>query len=325
MRNPRRAAREVAAKSKFMNDRLRNQMFELSDDMRQIVLSQNIGERTQAWWIKKGYILQSTAQNIVDLSVWQGAYNQAIESSPTGETIFAMEQRAVREADQAVRLSQGSFSPEDVAGYEKGSPAGRLWTQFTSYFNTVLNQIIFDTSKSRAEKGIGFLMAFTVPMLMAEVISMTLYDRWDPEDDGVDDAVLREFFLYSQIKGGLAMIPGLGSNTANLLDLAFFKDRPAGDRVVTSPTHATIARSALGMLNAAKDLFDEDEDVKTRDVRDVISLIVLMYPYGGAALAPLIRPITYGTGLLREETEPTSELDRVRGFLTGFASKGSRQ
>ena len=107
----------IISKSKFMDDRLQNQMFELSDEMREIVLHKRglkgKGKALQRKGLRWGYFLQATAQNMVDISVWKGAFEQAMESPKQGESMAEQEARAVTEADSAVRLSQGSFSPED--------------------------------------------------------------------------------------------------------------------------------------------------------------------------------------------------------------------
>jgi hypothetical protein len=326
LRHPRRLTNEITTRSTFMEDRLRNQMFELTDDMRGVVLNRNMVEKTQARMISLAYYTQATFQQWVDVITWQGAYDQAIENAPEGEAVGDMETRAVREADQAVRLSQGSFSPEDTATYEKGTPAGRAWTQFTSYFNTVLNQIMFDGSKTVVEKARTTIIAFTIPMVIAEAIAMTFYDRWDDEDDDgyVDGSVFAELLLFSQLRGATAMVPALGPNVSNLFDQAFTNRPTMGDRVVASPMHATLLRSAHGMLTAIRNSTDPDKPVKARNVRDTMTFATMLFPWGGAALAPLIRSGSYHYGIASGEVEPTDGWDWLRGTTSGYASPESR-
>lgn len=328
---PRGLTDEIAALSDrhdgMMADRLKNQMFGLSEDYRQLTLSLTKLDKLQAKGIEWGYILPATAQNLTDIATWKGAYEQGLAESPdVNETLFEMEKRAVREADQAVRLSQGSFSPEDMAGYEKGSAFYRTWTQFSAYFNTVLNQNMY--AVDGREKAKAKVFGFMVPAIAASAITMTLYDRWEDEDDDghIDAAVWRELFVWSQVSTATAMVPAIGTNLFNVLGQIGVTDRPTfGDRVVASPTPATVVQALVGLGRSIDAVVNDGEAPATREIRDAFSLAVIMGVPGGALVAPLIRPATYLTGIARGETEPTGALDTVRGLMTGFASKDSRR
>ena len=317
-----RLSDDVASKSTYMDDRMRSQMFELTDEMRGVTLTQSTGEKVQRKAIRWGYVLQSTAQNMVDVVVWKGAYDQALDATTAEESLFDAERRAVREADAAVRLSQGSFSPEDVAAYEKGTPAGRAWTQFTSYFNTVLNQVAFAKKDQKLKT---YLVAFAAPMIVAEAIAMTFYDKWDDEDDDghIDGMVFADLLVGSQLRGLAPMVPAFGPAAASIFEAAF-TDKPYGDRTAAAPATVATTRHLTGLAMAIKAAID-GEEFKSRHARDVLSMLVLGFPYGGAALAPAIRPLNYGLGQALGEHEPTGFLDGVRGYITGYAGKDSKK
>ena len=306
---------EITERSTFMDDRLRNQMFELTDEMHELVMPRTGPEKLQSKGLRWGYFLAATAQNMVDVIVWKGAFDQAMETTQAGENMFQHEQRAVDEANSAVTLSQGSFSPEDVAGYEKGTPHGRAWTQFTSYFNMVLNQVYFAQKGERVKVA---LLSFVAPMIVAEAISQTFYDRWDDDDeDGhIDGAVWAEVFLLGPLRGATAMAPGYGSFITNLVD-EFIGSRPYGDRVAAAPAMSVLQRSLTGALRAIGRMHAEDKSIRSGDVRDVISLTVLAFPWGGAALAPLIRPAAFATSVALDEKEPEGAWDWARGLTSG--------
>lgn len=46
---------------------------------------------------------------------------------------------AIRQSDAAVRLTQDSLNPEDLATYQVGTPFYKSMVQFTGYFNMLAN------------------------------------------------------------------------------------------------------------------------------------------------------------------------------------------
>jgi hypothetical protein len=190
-----------------------------------------------------------------------------------------------------------------------------------------MNQLAYSPKEhSLMQKLHTKLMAFTLPMLMAEVISMTFYGKWDDEDDDgyVDDAVWANLLLGSQIRGGLAMAPYIGPSLVNLYEMGI-NDRAYGDRVVSSPAQATVMRALQGLMQMGRTIADEDKALSGRTLRDTITAGVLFLPYGGAAAAPFAKPIAWTTGVVTGKTEPTGFWDTVRGFVTGYASEESRK
>ena len=120
------------------------------------------------------------------------------------------------------------------------------------------------------------------------------------------------------------MFPAVGPALVNLFDKTI-GGRPFGDRVTAPASVTALARSVYGTVEALVKMGDEDKDLKSSDVRDVLSFVVLGVPWGGAILAPLVRPIGYGAQWGLGEIEPTGPIDIARGLLSGRASEASKR
>ena len=297
----------IIEKSEFMDDRLRNQMLGLTQDLRELALDPSTLAHVQSWTGKKAYFMQTFTQNQVDIVTWWGAYEQAIANGK-------QELEATREADSTVRLAQGSFNPEDVANYETGTPVARTWNQFTSYFNTVLNQIAF----ARGNKARAIALSFTVPMVISQAIAMTLWGQWDDEDDDGHVDTVFDLFVGSQLGGAAAMVPVYGPALYGLMSQAL-SNREFGDKVAASPAMVTVQRSLAGLFGLAA-----GEQPTGRRVRDGLTAVVLMVP-GAGIIAPVIRPTGYLIDVASGKVKPRGAWDVATGIMTGRASEGSRR
>ena len=121
-REPYATANEVAQLSPFMRDRQVNQMFDVQDQMNDLILNPNKYEKVQKWAAKNGYVVQQFFQNYVDSIVWIAKYNQVSANAPAGMTEAQVQKEAIAQADSAVRTTQDSLLPEDVAAYQIGEP-----------------------------------------------------------------------------------------------------------------------------------------------------------------------------------------------------------
>lgn len=124
---------------------------------------------------------------MVSVPTWIAAYNKAIERG-------AAEDAAVYEGDKAIRLSQGSGAPKDLASIARGTgqwgQAFKLLTMFYTYVSTVYNrQRTFGRDVSRAKsKDMPALIArawflFVVPPLLAEILSGRAPDGDDEDEE----------------------------------------------------------------------------------------------------------------------------------------------
>jgi hypothetical protein len=320
--SPKQTAEAVARLSPFMADRMRNQMFELQGTMNELLLNPSKYEKLQQWSSKHGYFLQQAFQNMVDVTTWQGAYNQALAE---GET----QAEAVARGDAAVRLTQGSLSPEDLSMFEVGTPFYRTFVQFTGYFNMLANLNLGEYQKTvrdmgwRSGKGrllYIYVMGMLLPAIVSDAIVRSLGGGWDDEDEDGYLWVFMDWFFGSQVRMGAALLP-FGSTAYTAITTAF-NDKPYDDRITTSPSIAALESATIGTSKAIIAVTDEDKDVTGRNVRDVLTLITLLT---GVPVSALGRPAGYLIDVERGEIEPESGYDMIRGMITGTATPESKR
>lgn len=321
MRHPHETAQFVASKSLFMDDRLNSKMVEVQDRLNELIVNPSALDTLQRWSVQHGYFMQMAFQNVVDLSVWTGAYNQALaEDQSEGE--------AITRADAAVRLTQSSIQPEDVAAYQVGTPFYRTMTQFTGYFNTLAN--LNATEYTKAFRDLGwrknpkqlfmiYLLGFAAPMLVADAIVRSLGGGWDDDDhDGYLD-VFASWFFGSQGRGLLALVP-FGSALA--VPVNALNDKTYDDRLTTSPSVSALEAVLVGVPKAGYNLIAEGKSLTGKNVKDIATMFSLAT---GIPFSLIGRPGGYAVDVERGKVRPTSEADYIRGLITGKASEASRK
>lgn len=313
MGNPSSMREEVATKSPWLANRMDSQSYAMQDQIDEILTNPGAYEKTVEFAKRHAYFLQQAMQNVMDPIVWTGAYDHALSKGVT-------EKEAIRYADEAVRTTQGSFAPEDVAGFEVQSPFVRLFTQFYGYFNMWGNLLGNEANKAVREMGYTkarprllfiWFAGVAIPSVVAEIIARGLPDDEDDEDgDGTLDEWLALFF-GSQAKSLAATVPGVGHLAvlgANMLDSKVYNDR-----FNISPS-LSAAESAVrgGASLLSGELLDED--VKKREVRDILTLIGLGT---GLPVAPVSRAAGYAADVNSGAVEPEGAAGMAAGLLLG--------
>jgi GNAT superfamily N-acetyltransferase len=327
--SPQRTANSVAALSPFMEDRLKGQLFEVQEQINEVLLNPSRFDKAKAWTDRHGYFLQQAFQNMVDVVTWVGAYNQSLSTTDTTVTAEEAQREAIAAGDAAVRLTQGSVRPSDVSAFESGTPFFRSLTHFTGYFNMLANlnateyvKVIRDMG-FRGNKGklvYIYMMGFMLPAVVADAIVRTLGGGWEDEDeDGYLD-VFMDWFFGSQIRQGVAFVPF--GTTAYTLATTAFDDKPYNDRMTTSPSVVALEASTVGVGKAAIALVDEETDVTGKNVRDVLTFLSMAT---GIPFSVIGRPAGYLVDVQRGEVEPTSTYDMIRGTITGTATPESKR
>jgi len=326
--SPTQTAEQVAELSPFMADRMNNQMIDIQDMMNDLVLNPTKFNKVQKWASHHGYFLQSAFQNMVDTVTWMGAYNQALAELGADVSDKEAVREATQRADAAVRLTQSSLAPEDIAAFEVGTPFYRTFIQFSGFFNTMANLNVDEYIKVfrdmgwRGNKGklaMIYVLGFMMPMILSDAIVRTLGGQWDDDDD---DGYLDEFmewFFGSQVRGGVAMIPGFGPGVAAVMNA--FNDKPYDDRMATSPAVSSLEGATVGVVKAGINVVDDTKEVTGKNVRDVLTLLSLVT---GIPLTVLGRPIGYEMEVQRGKVTPTDSIDYARGLVTGKASEASK-
>ena len=328
MKSPTAQAEFVAELSPFMADRMSNQMIEVQDMMNDLLLNPTKFDKIQKWSSKHGYFLQQAFQNFVDVVTWVGAYNQAVAELSVDVSEEAASKEAIKRADAAVRMTQSSLQPEDLAAFEVGSPFYKTLIQFSGYFNMIANLNaneyikIFRDMGWRGNKGklfMTYLLGFGLPMLAADAIVRTLGGGWDDDDDDGYLDVFMSWFFGSQLRGAVALVP---FGTAATVPFNAFNNKPYDDRMTTSPSVSTLEGATVGVVKAGINIADPSKEVTGKNVRDILTMISLVT---GIPVTVLGRPIGYAIEVERGKIKPTSDVDYLRGLATGKASESSRQ
>jgi hypothetical protein len=304
---------EVMSKSTFMRNRTGGGINDLMSNINEILTKPSKLKDLQRIADAHGYFLQSGFQRVIDTTVWMAGYDKAIEQGMS-------EKDAIFAADNAVRISQGSFAPEDIATVEAGTALSRMFTQFLNYFNTVSNLNVAEyetivqevTGKKRASQLFAlYAFGFLIPSVLAEAIVQGVKgELGDEEDDGyLDD--MAELFFGSQIRFALASVPiagALGTASLNLWNNKFYDDR-----LTTSPSISALE----GAVRAPKSLWDaiaNDGDI-SRAVKDVGMAIGLGT---GLPVYQLVsKPVGYLIDIAEGDARPQGVVDVTQGLITG--------
>ena len=328
MGSPFKTAADVASLSTFMNERLKSQIFDMQDDINEILLNPNAYNKVQKWTNKHGYFLQSAFQNTVDVVTWTAKYNQVLAESKVGASDAKVQREAIQQADAAVRLTQGSMSAEDISASAVGSPFYKTFNQFGDYFNMLANLNVDEYIKVvrdlgwRGNKGKLlniYILGFMAPALVADAIARSMGGDWDPDDDGYLDDFM-DWFFGSQARAAVAMVP-FGSAAATAVTTAF-NSKAYDDRITASPSIAALEAATIGVGKTVINIADDDKDVTGKNVRDVTTLISLAT---GIPVTVLGRPVGYLVDVNRKKAKPTGPIDVARGLVTGVAKEKDKK
>ncbi len=318
---PKKMARDVAALSPFMANRMDNEIAAINQVMNDILLDPGLLEKAQAWTSKHAYFLQSALDNTMGPIIWTSAYNGALAKG-MGATA------AVHYADGVIRQTQGSTLPEDVSRIETGPAYARLFTQFIGYFNMMANTNATALKQIQQEvglrKGAGrafsvVMLGLLVPLWVAEAIAVAMKGGPDdPDGDGYLDDWIAAVFGMGTIKGAFAMVPFVGQLA--MAGVNRFNTNPADDKVSASPA-VSMLEAAAGVPVDAYKLAKGDQVNEKTAIRDVASLVSIATGLPASALA---RPLGYMAGESQGTISPTSTADKARGLVTGVASPESK-
>jgi hypothetical protein len=311
-RQPTDTSTMVAEKSKYMNTRMSNQQFEISKTIDELLLNPSKYDKLRSFAGKHGYFMQQGLQNAVDTIVWVGAYNQSM--TETGN-----ERDAVRAADSAVRLTQGSFSPEDVSRFETGTAFVRAFTMFYSYFNMQANLLGTEFTKTVKEfgvkKGMGQLLyiytfAFMIPAVLSEIIVQGAGGFADGDDDEWDENDAMALFFGSQARTAIAMIPIVGPSI--MAGVNAWNSKPYDDRISTSASVSAL-ESTVRAPNTLYKAIAEDGSWK-KAIRDTLTALGMIT---GLPLGQMGKPLGYAADIAQGRVESGSAMDVTRGVISG--------
>ena len=190
----------IAEMSPFMADRQKNLIFDIQDQLNELIINPNKFQKMERWGKHHGYFLQQTFQGITDSIVWMGTYNQVHETMSKDMSDEAVMAEAIKQADANVRLTQDSLLPEDRAAFQNMNPIVQSVTQFTGYFNMIANlgftqyqKLVKDDlgfknkGKNTEQLVVMFFYTTVLPAVIAGIIMRGLGGRLgeDEDEDGV--------------------------------------------------------------------------------------------------------------------------------------------
>lgn len=316
----------ILKKSPFMQTLNDDSMFDASDMLQKIMEEPSIGKTVQQFGRDHAYVLQTIAQNHVNYGVWLGAYNQAVEMGKD-------EAAAIREADSAIRLTQGTVFPEDVSAFETGTPLMRLFTQFYTYWSGQAQLLGNEYGKAVAMKtglrpkaarlAVITSMGLLAPAFFTALVSQLMRGEGLDADD--DDEYLDD--LGMMLGGGtgsyvLAMIPGFGQVAQGLI--GGYTKAQWDDRIRVSPVMSLLEKGAVGTGRTIREIL-EGREIHASAPTDLFTLLGFTV---GMPLAPIAKPIQYIEKLVEGEAPQDFDLpegarqaaqgaDVVRGLVTG--------
>lgn len=218
-------AKEVNAKSVFMEERARTRFRELNEIRNQVQGKTAAMQKIE----RHSYTLMLATQRLVDLPTWWGAYEKAMAEGND-------EARSVALADQAVKDSQGSGMLMDQAGIERGNKFVKLFTTFYTFMNTALNLGVERTMQAhtpgqRARLAVDYLLLYALPPAMTVMLKAAL----TPGDDGDDPEKLAKKLAAEQVNFAMGLFVGV-REFQNLSSLVTGKPNdyagPSGLRVI---------------------------------------------------------------------------------------------
>ncbi|MDH7973681.1 acetyltransferase [Sphingomonas sp. AR_OL41] len=248
---------------------------------------------------------------VVAVPTWLGAYNKAIAGGATeGEAIYA--------GDKAIRLSQGSGSPKDLAAIQRGTgkwgQALKLMTMFYSYMSVVyqrnrsLGRDVMQAGRERDLRATPHLLARAWWLVAVPPVLSAILAGQGPQD-GEDWGAWALKKMMSQLLGP---IPGVRDVV-----------EPTWDAIAGNKTFgyqlSPLQRAGDSIVTTGKDLGHiargEPTQHATKDTLETVGYTTGLVPGQAASAAQFF--VDLGNG----EQHPETVADWYRGVTTGHAEK----
>lgn len=311
-RHPMQFIDDIHDMSDFMATRSNAGVIEIEKSISRIMLDPGLAKRSGDWLREHGTFLMHAVQHVSDHATWAAKYDYDTGKGVTHDD-------AVRNADSAVRLTQGSFNPEDLSKFEAGTPFVRALNTFYSFFNTKANLMKTEFQGTVHEmgllKGAGrlfyvYMLGYAVPAVMAGVTRQAMSgNAYNPDDDGVKAAL--KLLFESHLEMGTRMVPGASLGQA-AYDM-FAKHGDSSDEIASAP----VIKELESLVRSPKELYDGITDkFSARGTKDLLSTLGL---FSRLPLTAVGKGVSYLQKIDEGTAQPTSGLDKLRGLLTGQA------
>jgi hypothetical protein len=248
---------------------------------------------------------------VVSIPTWLGAYDKAIAGGAT-------EEEAIYEGDKAIRLSQGSGSPKDLAAVQRGTgkfgQAFKLLTMFYSYMSVVyqrnrtLGRDVAQAVRERDVRMTPRLLARAWWLIAVPPVLASILGGHGPDDDE-DWGEWASLQMMSQMVGPIPVVRD-----------AFV---PMWNKIVGKPGFgyqlSPIQRAVESFVNVADDvgrtLRGDETKHATKDALEATGYATGLVPGQVASAAQFFVDVAHG------DQDPQTVADWYRGVTTGKAEK----
>ena len=310
--------------SPYMRTRLEDNKPTLSSIRRDLHAHSKVS-RGKNYLDDHSYILQTTTQNWIDSVVWSAKYQEQLgKGMQPGDAAAA--------ADQAIRMTQGSFNIVDSSAFDR-NPISKILIPFMNYFQAMANlwrarleqmNLGVDSRIHRAFNGILLgVQIMVIPSLVGFAIAQTIKGFWADADE--DDAW--QFMEDATASAATGVLSGIHPFAAQAATIAYnlYQDKPTPSSIINAPI-ATLIPSAIRSSTKIYDAVVNGDDLSSYDVVNVLHVFNAMgfFPAWGSAAAT--RGFAIGA-MATGSADTDSAVDAVRAAVTGTlsdAQKGNR-
>lgn len=315
LENPSAYAENIMGLSKYMQTRIGENSSEISKQIDDQIVNPTKIEELRDTAIKYGYILDRATNGMMETIIWGAAHEEEIAKGSS-------EQDAINFADATVRQVTAAANPEDISRYESGSPFVKLFTMFSTFFNTQANLLQAEARIALEEGGAAgaaraaraYSLVVMVPAIASAMIYGIMSGRGlDEDDDGsyIDDVI--DIMFGSQYRFAMAMIPGgnIITNITNRLN-----NKPYDDKISLSPAISSIEKAFGSVSSVPKAISGGGNTSKA--IKEGMTALGLVT---GLPIAPLSKPLGFAADLSEGKVRSSGPVDVARGLITGTGDR----
>lgn len=302
----------VQEQSEYMKSRIGQNSQELVKDIDDFVLDPSKFQKVKESAIHHGYVLDRLTNGMMEVIIWGAAYDEHFAKTQNHD-------ESVQYGDATVRQAIAGMNPEDVSRAETGSPFVRLFTMFSTFFNTQQNLLRSELAVARetsdpARAAKAFALVVSLPAIASALIFRVMAGKGLDEDD--DGSYIDDFFdllFGSQFRLLTAMTPG-----GSILNSAInrLNNKPYDDKINLSPAFGAIDKAIGAPFSVAKAA--KGKGPISKSIQEAATALGLIT---GFPVAPLAKPLSYAADVKQRKIRPTGPIDAARGLVTGQGKK----
>ena len=171
------------------------------------------------------------------MPTWLGAFAKAMDGN-VKNVEKGNEEQAIAFADRTVRTTQASGSVKDLAGFQRGSEAFKLFTMFYTEQSVQMNRYLKMARQFKLERNWVKLMGSVLTIWFAQALLEQLIRGRGPDDDDK----LTEWTLRNEIFFPAESVIGLRDLA---FPLKFFVETGQKPEFQATPSHLDIGYSVL--------------------------------------------------------------------------------